>query len=150
MPQSLVKILVHVVFSTKDRANLIKPEIEEALYGYIHGIVENNHSKLIIANGMPDHIHLLISLGKTMDISGLIGDIKRGSSRWIKTHEAGSSNFYWQRGYGAFSIGQSQVDDVKRYVAGQKEHHHKQDFKDEFRMLLHKYEVDYDERYIWD
>jgi putative transposase len=122
MPQSLVKILVHVVFSTKDRANLIKPEIEEALYGYIHGI----------------------------DISELIGDIKRDSSSWIKKREAGPGDFYWQRGYGAFSVGQSQVDDVKRYIASQKEHHHRQDFKDEFRTLLNKYEVDYDERYIWD
>lgn len=150
MPQSLVKILVHVVFSTKNRANLIEPEIENDLFGYIHGIVENNGSKLIIANGTANHIHLLISLGKKIDIGELVGDIKRDSSSWIKKKETKFRNFYWQRGYGAFSIGQSQVKDVMKYISKQKEHHTKQNFKDEFRTILRKYEVEYDERYVWD
>ena|ERR1041384_3620088 len=150
MSQSLVKILVHIVFSTKNRADLIKPEIENDLYGYMHGIVENNSSKLIIANGTTDHVHLLVSLGKKIDVGELVGDIKRDSSSWIKKKGVQFRNFYWQRGYGAFSIGQSQVRDVMRYIAGQKEHHAKQDFKDEFRTLLKKYEVEYDERYVWD
>ena len=131
MPQSLVKILIHVVFSTKNRADLITPEIEEKLFRYISGIIENNGSKLILANGTVDHIHLLISLGKQMDISKLIGDIKRASSVWIKEQEH-FSKFYWQEGYGAFSIGQSQAADVMSYIADQKEHHAKQDFQAEF------------------
>lgn len=149
MPQSLVKVLIHVVFSTKNRVDLIVPEIESGLFAYIHGIVENNKSKLIIANGTMNHIHLLISLGRTMGISELIGDIKRASSVWIKT-QGDFRNFYWQEGYGAFSIGQSQVQDVVKYIQDQKEHHAEKDFKSEFRVLLEKYQVQYDERYVWD
>ena len=149
MPQSLVKVLIHVVFSTKNRADLIVPEIESGLFAYIHGIVENNRSKLIIANGTMNHIHLLISLGRTMGISELIGDIKRDSSVWIKK-QGDFRNFYWQEGYGAFSIGQSQVQDVVRYIQDQKEHHAEKDFKAEFRGLLKKYQIEYDERYVWD
>ena len=148
MPQSLVKILVHVVFSTKNRVKLIEPEIEDALFGYIHGIIENNKSKLFLANGAWDHIHMLISLGKTIDVSKLIGVIKRESSVWMKDN--GVSQFYWQEGYGAFSIGQSQVPAVMKYIANQKQHHAKQDFQGEFRGLLDRYGVEYDERYVWD
>lgn len=150
MPQSLFKILVHIVFSTKDRADLIAPEIENGLFGYIHGIVENNGSKLVIANGTANHIHLLISLGKKVDIPELVGDIKRSSSSWVKKQGANYGNFYWQKGYGAFSIGQSQVPTVTNYIKNQKEHHEQQDFKDEYRVLLTKYEIDYDEKYVWD
>lgn len=147
MPQSLVKILIHVVFSTKNRVDLIHPEIEADLYRYIHGIVENNKSKLIIGNGTANHGHLLISMGKTIDISDLVGDIKRDSSVWMKKHDKA---FYWQEGYGAFSIGESQVLRVVKYIAEQKEHHATKDFKDEYRGLLHRYKVEYDERYVWD
>ena len=150
MPQSLFKILVHIVFSTKNRADLIAPEIENGLFGYIHGIVENNGSKLIIASGTANHIHLLVSLGKKVDIPELIGDIKRDSSVWVKKQGANYSDFYWQKGYGAFSIGQSQVPIVVNYIKNQKEHHKQQNFKDEYRALLKKYEIDYDERYVWD
>jgi REP element-mobilizing transposase RayT len=149
MPQSLVKILVHVVFSTKNRVDLIVPEIEEKLFRYISGVVENSGSKLILVNGTSNHIHLLISLSKRTDISKLIGDIKRASSVWVK-NQGDFYNFYWQEGYGAFSIGQSQVPAVMKYIARQKEHHAKQDFQAEFRGLLKRYEVDYDERYVWD
>jgi len=107
MPQTLFKVLIHVIFSTKDRADLITPNIEDDLFGYIHGIVENNKSKLILINGNTNHVHILISLGKLADVPELIGDIKRSSSAWIKPK--GSPDFYWQRGYGVFSIGQSQV-----------------------------------------
>ena len=149
MPQSLFKMLAHIVFSTHNRADLIAPEIENDLFGYIHGIVENNGAKLIIANGAANHIHLLVSLPRKIDVSELIGDIKRDSSKWIKS-EKNINNFYWQKGYGAFSIGQSQVETVAGYIKNQKEHHKKQDFKDEYRVLLKKYEIDFDERYVWD
>ncbi len=92
MPQSLFKILVHVVFSTKDRVDLIAPEIENELFKYFHGIVENNNSKLIISNGTADHVHLLISFGKNLNIPELVGDLKRDSSKWMKTK--GFENFY--------------------------------------------------------
>ena len=150
MPQSIVKMFAHIVFSTKNRADLIHPEIEDGLFGYIHGIVENNNAKLIIANGTANHIHLLISLPKKFDIPELIGDIKRDSSFWIKKQDLQFSNFYWQRGYGAFSVGQLEIDVVKNYIAKQKEHHKKKDFKTEYRGFLKKYDVDFDERYVWD
>ncbi len=150
MPQSLFKMLAHIVFSTKNRADLIVPEIENDLFGYMHGIVENNSSKLIIANGTTNHVHLLVSLPKKIDIPELIGDIKRGSSSWIKKQSTRFDDFYWQKGYGAFSIGQSQVEVLTNYIKRQKVHHAKQDFKDEFRALLKKYEIDFDEKYVWD
>ncbi|CAN5338467.1 IS200/IS605 family transposase [soil metagenome] len=150
MPQSLFKVLVHIVFSTKHRADLIAPEIENELYKYIHGIVKNNNARLIIAGGISNHIHLLVSLPKKIDIPELIGDIKRDSSEWIKKQNARFNNFYWQRGYGAFSIGQSQVETVVNYIKNQKEHHKEMSFKDEYRALLKKYEIDFDEQYVWD
>ena len=147
MPQSLVKILVHIVFSTKNRANLILPEREGPLYSYISGIVQGNNAKLIIANGTENHSHFLTSLGKN-DVSVLIGNMKRDSSFWGKKN--GIPDLYWQRGYGAFSIGQSQVPAVKQYIANQKEHHKTQTYEDEFRELCKKYDVEFDERYCWD
>jgi REP element-mobilizing transposase RayT len=147
MPQSLVKIVVHIVFSTKERSALIAADIEPRLFGCIGGIIENNGAKMIIAGGTSDHIHILVSLGR-IEISELIGDIKRESSKWMKKN--GVPDFYWQKGYGAFSIGQSQVPDVSRYIRNQKEHHRKQIFQDEFRILCKKYDVDIDERYCWD
>lgn len=147
MPQSLVKILVHIVFSTKDRVNLIRRDIENELYAYIHGIIENNGARLIIGNGMQNHSHLLVSLGRN-DVSELVGDLKRGTSVWMK--RKGVEKFYWQRGYGAFSIGQSQVPGVSEYIRDQKKHHENRSYEDEFRELCRKYDVDLDERYAWD
>jgi putative transposase len=147
MPQSLVKILVHIVFSTKNRDDLILPEKEDALYGYISGIVTGNNARLIIANGTTDHSHFLVSLGRN-DTSVLIGNMKRDSSFWAKTN--GLPDLYWQRGYGAFSIGQSQVPEVTKYIANQKLHHKNQSYMEEFRALCRKYNVDLDERYCWD
>ena len=147
MSQSLIKILVHIVFSTKDRIDLIPLELESELYKYIHGILENNSARLIIAGGTANHIHLLISIGKT-DVPTLIGDIKRSTSLWMK--RKGVEKFYWQKGYGAFSIGQSQVPVVSVYIGNQKEHHAKHDYQSEFRSLCEKYQVEIDERYAWD
>ena len=147
MPQSLIKVLIHIVFSTKDWVDLVPAELQDELYRYIHGIIENKGAKLIVAGGISNHIHLLISLGK-MDISELIGVIKRSSSLWMK--EKGVKKFYWQKGYGAFSIGQSQVGEVSRYIRDQKAHHSKHSYQDELRALCLKYEVEIDERFVWD
>jgi REP element-mobilizing transposase RayT len=150
MPQSITKILIHIVFSTKHRKDLIWPSIEAELYAYINGIIENHGCKLIIANGTADHSHFLISIGRSIAVGELIGDMKRGSSKWIKTKGPEYDRFYWQEGYGAFSVGQSQVGDVIAYISRQKEHHGKIDFKNEFRGLMDRYEAEYDERYVWD
>lgn len=147
MSQSLVQILVHIVFSTKNRQALIPETIENQLFGFIRGIIENNGARMLNAGGTADHIHLLVSLGK-IDIGTLIGDIKRDTSKWMKVH--GIRDFYWQRGYGAFSIGQSQVHAVSKYIREQKTHHQAQDFTEEFRRLCSKYGVEIDERYCWD
>jgi putative transposase len=149
VPQSLVKILVHMVWSTKDRLRIIPPDFEPQLYGYVGGIIRNNGGRMIAAGGDTDHIHLLASIGR-IDVAELTGDIKRDSSAWIKKQDQQFDRFYWQRGYGAFSIGQSQVPAVSRYIRDQKEHHRKQSYQDEFRALCRKYDVEFDERYCWD
>jgi putative transposase len=148
MPQSLAKVLIHAVFSTKNRADLIAPEIEDELYRYVHGILENKGSKLITANGTSNHIHLLFSLGKPIGYASLIGEIKRSTSLWLKPK--GYIDFYWQEGYGIFSVGHREVNLVSDYIRNQKEHHVKNDFQNEFRGLLNDYEMEYDERYVWD
>ncbi len=147
MPQSLVKIIVHIVFSTKNRADLIKADIESELYAYISGIVSNNGSKLIIANGTSNHSHFLISIGRN-SLSDLVGDMKRSSSIWIK--KQGIADFYWQSGYGAFSVSESQVEAVSKYIKDQKIKHTDRTFEDEFRRLCRKSGVEMDERYCWD
>lgn len=147
MPQSLIKIIVHVVFSTKDRRPLIPPDLEDELFAYITGIVRNNSAKLIIANGIADHVHLLISAGR-LDIPTLVGDIKRSTSLWMK--KKGVTDFYWQAGYGAFSIGEAQIPAVRDYIERQKVHHQKRDYKDELRAICQRYNVEIDERYVWD
>ena len=150
MAQTLVSLYVHVIFSTKTRAELIAPTIEPELFAFIGGILNKNKSKLIAANGTKDHIHLLISLCKNLGLSELVGDIKRDSSVWIKKRDAQFQDFHWQDGYGAFSIGYSQIETVKSYIARQKIKHAKVSFKDEFRGFLRKYDVEYDERFVWD
>src|SRR5207249_762317 len=127
----------------------ITPDIEPRLYGYISSIIEKHGARMIIAGGTSDHIHLLVSIGRN-DIGELIGDIKRSTSAWIKKQDKRFSKFYWQRGYGAFSIGQSQVPAVSRYILNQKQHHKQLTVQDEFRELCAKYEVDIDEKYCWD
>ncbi len=150
MAQTLVQIFIHVVFSTKNRVEMITPEIEKELFAYIGGIAANNKSKLIAANGTVNHIHLLILLSKTIGTSELVGDIKRNSSRWIKTKGDNFKTFGWQDGFAAFSVGQTQVPMVKEYIANQKNKHGRQTFEDEMRMFYDKYGIEYDERYIWD
>ncbi len=139
MAQTLVSLYFHVIFSTKNRAELITPEVEPDLFAYIGGILNNNKSKLLAANGVSDHIHLLISLSKNLGLSELVGDIKRDSSVWIKKQDSQFRSFHWQDSYGGFSVGQSQINNVKNYIARQKIKHAKTDFKSEFRGFLRKY-----------
>ena len=149
MAQTLVKLYVHLIFSTKNRADMILPAIENELFSYIGGIGNNNDSKLIAAGGTKNHIHLLVSMSKNIKLSVLVGDIKRDSSKWIKTKGDLYHAFQWQDGYGAFSVGYTQIEAVKKYISNQKTHHARVNFEDEFRYFLDKYKVDYDERYVW-
>ena len=150
MAQTLVKIYVHIVFSTKSRGELILSEIERELFAYIGGVVRKHQSVLLAANGTSNHIHLLISLSKNIALSDLLRELKKASSYWIKTKDAKFKSFQWQAGFGAFSIGQSQVESVKQYIAKQKEHHKTELFEDENRKFLQKYEIDFDEDYFLD
>jgi putative transposase len=150
MPQSLAKILVHIVFSTKNRAPLIAEEIEKELFSYQAAILREHKSNALIINGTADHVHILCTLPRTIALSKLLEEVKKSSSKWIKTKGQGLRDFAWQNGYGAFSISPSVVDRAKAYIANQKEHHRTQTFQDEFRKLLERYQIDYDERYVWD
>lgn len=150
MAQTHVQIFVHIVFSTKNRADLIAPEIEPELFAYIGGIARNNGACLVAANGTANHVHLLILMSKKSGVSKLVGDIKRNSSRWIKTKGEKFTKFGWQDGFAAFSVGQTQVPSVKKYIADQKQKHEARIFEDEMRAFFNKYGIKFDERYVWD
>jgi putative transposase len=149
MAQTLTSLLVHLIFSTKHRAAWINPEIEPDLYAYLGGIAANNQSLLLASGGTANHVHLLVSQSKNIALKDLLQDLKQGSSKWIKTKGREFAAFHWQDGYGAFSIGQSQAATVRTYLARQKLHHQQVTFEDEFREFLRKYEIEYDERYVW-
>ncbi len=150
MSQTLVKVYVHIVFSTKNRENMILPQIEKELFAYIGGTLRKSKSALIAANGTPNHVHLLVSQSKNISLSDLLRELKKSSSLWIKTKDKAFKSFQWQAGFGAFSIGQSQIETVKNYIAKQKEHHKTELFEDEYRKFLQKYEIDFDEKYFLD
>ena len=150
MPQSLANILLHVIFSTKNRAPSIPVEIESGLHPYLASICRAHNCPSHEIGGAEDHIHIACSLARTVTVASLLEDIKSSSSKWIKTKGKRFSTFSWQAGYGAFSIGQSQLDAVKTYIAGQREHHRRKTFQEEFRDFLAKYQVQYDECYVWD
>ena len=149
MGQSLVKNYLHIVFSTKHRQPMIVPSIEEELYKYISGICRSLESPAIRVGGYLDHVHVLCSLSKNIALCGLLEELKGHSSKWIKTKGHSFSNFYWQNGYGAFSVNYRGVDAVAAYIENQHEHHMKKSFQTEYRALLNEYQVEYDERYIW-
>ncbi len=149
MSQTLVSLLVHLVFSTKKRADLITPGIETDLFAYISATLRNRESRCLAANGTTNHVHLLVSLSKNVALSAVVGELKKSSSKWIKTKGIEFRDFCWQDGYGAFSVGQSNVAALKEYIARQKEHHRKRSFESELVGLLKRYGVQYDERYLW-
>ncbi len=150
MPQSLSSILVHLVFSTKLREPFIKPEIESDLHAYLSVVFRECKSPSLLVGGMADHVHALFALHRIWAIADVVEEVKKSSSKWIKTKGRELRGFQWQAGYGAFSIGQSSVPALKRYIADQKAHHRRRTFQDEFRALLKKYGIEYDERYVWD
>ena len=150
MPQSLAKIYVHITFSTKHRQPLIDDPIKPELFAYLGGVCQALECHPVQVGGHDDHVHVLCILSKKIALMDLLEEIKKRSSKWIKTKGASYESFYWQDGYGAFSVNPAQIDVVVRYIENQAEHHRKRDFKDEFRAFLKKYRVEYDERYVWD
>ena len=150
MPQSLVKNYIHIVFSTKYRKPLMDKPIQKKLHAYLAGICAQLECYPIEVGGVEDHIHILCSLSKKVRLFELVKEVKQNSSKWVKTQGLQYQNFYWQIGYGAFSVNPAQVDIVERYIQNQEEHHRKKSFKGELREFLDKYDVEYDERYVWD
>jgi REP element-mobilizing transposase RayT len=150
MPQSLICLNVHVVFSTKNREPLIDRDLAPRLYGYLGGIIRNTGSILLAAGSMPDHVHLLVSLGRQTCIADLVRDAKSNSSAWVHETFPEWSRFAWQAGYGAFAVSVSVLDQVKAYIANQERHHRRQTFQEEFRAFLGAHGLEYDERYVWD
>ena len=150
MGQSLSKVYVHITFSTKNRVNLIDDKIENVLYDYLGGICKGLECYPVQVGGHKNHVHILCQLSKKVAQMNLLEEVKKRSSKWIKTKGEEYKNFYWQDGYGIFSVDPSELDVVVEYIRNQKEHHKKRTFKDEFRAFLKKYNVEYDERYVWD
>lgn len=150
MAQSLSKVYVHITFSTKYRVPLIKDEIKTPLFEYIGGICKGLECNPIKVGGYNNHVHVLCLLSRKISQMKLLEEIKKQSSKWIKTKGAQYSKFYWQNGYGIFSVKPTDVDVVMKYIENQAEHHKNISFQDEYRIFLKKYKVDFDENYLWD
>lgn len=151
MPQSLAKVLLHIVFSTKNRAPYLKEKTaREGLYAYGAGTLQEMECPAIILGGDEDHLHALCLLSRTVTIAKLVETLKTSTSKWIKTQGPQYQGFYWQGGYGAFSVSESQKSVVERYIARQEEHHRRLTFQDEFRRLCERHGIAIDERYVWD
>jgi REP element-mobilizing transposase RayT len=150
MSQSLAQIYIHIVFSTKNRVAIIDDKISTELYAYLGGICKALASDPIKIGGYYDHVHILCKLSKKITLIKLLEEIKKSSSKWIKTKGLQYGNFYWQDGYVAFSVNPAQVDSVANYIEHQKEHHQKKTFQEECRFFFKKYKIDFDERYVWD
>jgi putative transposase len=150
MPNTYTQIYVQIVFAVKGRQNLIPTQHREELHKFITGILQNRQQKLLSIFCMPNHTHVLIGLQPSIAISDLVRDIKAGSSKFINDSGWLKSKFNWQEGFGAFSYSKSQIDTVVRYILNQEAHHKRQTFKDEYLDFLKKFEVDYDERYLFE
>jgi REP element-mobilizing transposase RayT len=148
MPQSLAKVNVHIVYTTKYGQEFIKDEIREELHSYIIGVLSNLGAYTYEIYANPDHIHILCTLPRTITMADLVSKIKTSSSKWLK-HQ-GVVDFYWQDGYGIFSVSASKLVTVRKYILNQPHHHKEVDYKDEFRLFLKENEIEFDERYVWD
>jgi REP element-mobilizing transposase RayT len=149
MSQSLSKLYVHIVFHIKYNSVAIRKEDKEELYAYMGAIIKDNGSIPIIINGTHNHVHILCVMSKNIALAKLTEEIKRHSSRWIKTKGIYYKQFSWQGGYGGFSVSQSVLDRTKRYIENQEEHHRRKNFKDELLAFYQEYGVEYNEEYLW-
>jgi putative transposase len=150
MPQSLSYLLTHIVFSTKDRAPVLDAAVRPALHAYLATVARNVDCECFRVGGVADHVHLAVRLSRTITMAQLIEELKTSSSKWLKTQLPALAAFAWQRGYGAFSVGPSDLNALLHYIDTQEEHHKTRTFQDEYRAFLKKYGIEYDERYVWD
>ena len=149
MANTYINILVHAVFTTKNREPWLPSSLRERLYPYICGIARENSLKVLCIGGTDNHVHILLSLNSTTSIAKAIQLIKGGSSKWIHETFPEQKLFSWQEGYGAFSIGISNVDETRQYIENQEKHHSKESFCDEYLKFLRKNNIDFDEKYLW-
>ena len=150
MPQSLSKVYVHITFSTKNRLNHIDDGIKDKLFEYLGGICKKLECEPIQVGGHKDHVHILCILSRKIAQMKLLEEVKKGSSKWIKTQATKFKDFYWQDGYGIFSVNPTEINIVKEYIKQQEKHHKKKSFQEEYRAFLKKYNVVYNEKYVWD
>lgn len=150
MPQSLSYLLTHIVFSTKDRAPVLEATVRPGLHAYLATVARNADCECFRAGGVADHVHLAVRLSRTATMASRVEELKTSSSKWLKTQSVLLTGFAWQRGYGAFSVGPSDLNALLRYIDTQEEHHKTRTFQDEYRAFLKKYGVVRDERYMWD
>ena len=150
MPQSFACLHYHLIFSTKERAPLLVGDLPDRLFAYIGGIARNEHGALVAAGGMPDHVHLLVSLSRESSVSDVVRQIKGSSSRWIHETIPALRGFAWQAGYAAFAVSYSHIETVKRYIATQVDHHRSLTFQEEFLAFLRRHDLSFEERFLWD
>ncbi|MBX7105243.1 MAG: IS200/IS605 family transposase [Gemmataceae bacterium] len=150
MPQSHARVLVHLVFSTKYRQRCLTSTVGTELHSYMAATLTNNNCPSLRVGGVEDHVHALFGMSRTHSLAEIVELMKTASSKWIKTRGREFDQFHWQNGYGAFSVSSSRADEVIRYIEHQPEHHRAQSFQDEYRLLLQKHGIEFDERYVWD
>jgi REP element-mobilizing transposase RayT len=151
MAQSLSQLFVHIIFSTKMRLPFLsKDEILQETHAFLAATCVDLKCPSLAVGGVEDHVHILCSMARTMAAAGLVKELKRQSSIWLKSRDPELQGFYWQEGYGVFSVSPSHLSAVRSYIQNQKEHHKTELFQDEYRRILRKYEIEYDERYVWD
>jgi putative transposase len=148
--QSLVRNLIHLVFSTKHRQPSIPKDVRSGLYAYQAGILQEWDSSAVVIGGVEDHVHVLFALSKNHALKTIVEEVKKGSSKWMKGEGTRDRAFYWQSGYSAFSVSLSNALRVERYIRNQESHHRRKTFQDELRLLLTRHGVEFDERYVWD
>ena len=150
MAQSLSKVLLHIIFSTKNREPWLDSNVRPRMHAYLATICRDAGADFVLVGGVSDHVHIVTTLTRTLSQAQLIEEIKKASSKWVKALDARYRGFFWQRGYAAFSVSPSQLDSVLEYVNKQQEHHRTRTFQEEYRELLRKHGVDFDERFVWD
>ena len=150
MPQSLSKVIIHIIFSTKDREPWLDRDVRPRMHAYIATICRDLNGDALRVGGVADHLHIVTTLPRTLSLAAMVETLKKTSSKWIKGLDSKYRRFYWQRGYGAFSVSPSQLNALLEYVESQEEHHRTRTFQEEYREFLRKYGVEFDERYMWD
>ena len=150
MPQSLARLHIHLVFSTKHRTPVIHDGVRESLHRYMAVVLKNYRCPPVLINSVEDHIHILFNMARTVSISQTVEEVKTTSSKWIKTQGTELATFDWQNGYGAFAVSEAHLHDLCRYIERQREHHASESFQDEYRRILKENDTAYDERYVWD